>query len=616
MRTVVVDIETVDPYISRGLSAGWPYGVHVKDHDYKLLGCAFAIEGKSVYVTDHIKICNMLLKADVLVMHNASYDFGGFIYLAKSLGREDLLKHLRTVTVYDTMILAKLHDTSLKSFSLDGLCSKYFRSVKDNDALVNAAVEVDAFPWTKKDLTAKMRAMSEGKEYKREVDPKKVLKFCKENMDLLQELCPEVIAQYAKRDVQLTLKLFNYFEPLMYNPKAAKFYCEMIKVCAFIRLKGVLVDSDRIKEVQAEMEPLIESKLTEAFEIAGEEFNINSPKDVSRVFDQLKIKYGKTAAGNPSITTPWLAKQDHPMCKALVEARKHRKIKRDFIDKLEDIREYTDPGTCRYFRIYPHMQVMGAITGRFSCSGINIQQIPARDPKLGPLCRSVFVPEQGSKWYSLDYSNQEGRLQVHYAASHNCEGAKELVELFKRDPGFDMHQKIADLAGIERFQAKVINLGLSYGMGKAKLALSLGLTSTQASLLTERYHDAVPYLKQLNKITMEGLKKRKYITTIGKRRNHLDKPMIIDGDTVTFEYKALNKLIQGSAADQIMLALYLGHKAGLDIIFAVHDQICVAGTEEDAIMMQEIMENCVKLSLPMVVDVDLNGGENWASAGH
>ena len=614
MTVITIDFETSDPYIKRGVGSGWVYGANIPSSDFIVLGAGIKVNGEeSVYYTDTLDIVDEVLeyKNDTFVMHNAQYDLGCLIYLFKKHNLD--LNILRNINIIDTSILSRLYYNVLPSHSLDFLAKKFLNMKKDNQGLIDSVVVNDLYPWTKKDLAAKMKDPS----FQRTLDPKKLEKFSKENMELLAQIDPDCVAKYCLQDVDCTYSLYQFLMPKVEEDLAHK-YSDIQKVCCFNRLPGIRVDYYQVKKVQDYMENKVQKTIETLYELAGVDFNINSPKQVAEVLDLHHIEYPMTPKGNPSVTTPWMKNQDSDLCSAIVEARKYQKIKNDFIDKILEIKQYTAPDAERYGRIYPELQPLRAVTGRFSCSGPNIQQIPSRDEELGPLCRSIFVPEEGEKWYSLDYSNQEGRLQVHYASLLRCRQSEELRKAFIEDPNLDMHQKVADMVGISRAEAKTINLGVSYGMGIKKLAKSLNISKEEAKHVLTKYNNLAPYLHDLNTRCMTVLKERGHIKTLGGRLSKIDKP-IWDKELnkrITFEYKALNKLIQGSAADQIIEALLCAFNQGLTVITAIHDQICLSGSEEDAIKMKEIMETCVQLSVPMVVDVDLNGGINWKESGH
>jgi len=621
MKYCVIDIETHDPYISRNLGAGWPYKLNISSSDYEVLGCAVKSETIYEYVTDFDKLRGIVSEYDTIVCHNASYDVGGLLAIGI-----DLLDK----TIYDTEVMSRLVNSSLPSHALDSLAKTYNIIRKGDKYLTDAVWETGLYPWLKRELTEKTRAEKKGQEYVR-VRPNeaKLEKFCKNNMKLIQEICPGAMEEYAKLDVTICDALFRKFSKEV-DMKIAKKYSELCKICIDYRRRGVRVDLNRARAAVEKLKPRIEAASNKVYEIAGREFNFNSGIELPAVFDDLQITYPTTAQGNPSITSPWLLQQNHEICKAIVEARKIKKISKDFIENIIDMQKYTCPGANNYGRIYPELNLLRARTGRFSCSNPNLQQIPARDPELSAICRSIFVAEEGEKIYSLDFSSQESRLQVHYAYKLNCEGAALLQQEFMVNHRLDLHQKVAKIAGFlcekicmecdvckkGREQAKTINLGLSYGMGVKKLSKSLELSEEQAKILIEKYNTLTPFLSQLNKKCSDTLKKRGNIRTIGGRYSHIDPPIFEKGKKRTFEYKALNKLIQGSAADQTIEAMRIAYKEKIPVLFPIHDQLVMSGTRQQAERLKEIMETAITLEVPMVVDVDLDGGYSWQDAGH
>lgn len=608
MKYVVLDIETKDPYIDRGLGSGWVYKHHeLPNCDYKLLGTAYkSYDGSSGYVTNLNELQVIVDAHDSIICHNASYDIGGI----SSYG----ILRLEDKDLYDTEIMSRLYNSSLLSHSLDILARKYLKMKKDNKGLCDKVHELDLYPYLKKELTAKARAEKLGEEWVRDrPDEKKLEKWCKSNMDIIQTSSRETVAKYAIQDVECTEKLFLYFKDKIDMSIALK-YSMVTHICLDYRRRGIRVDLKRAREIRDEMIPLIKKYHDECYKIAGCEFGINSIKDMPVVFDKLGIEYPRTEAGNPSITTPWMQNQTHPLCKAIVEARKALKIDRDFVNKVLEIQEYTSPdmGQGDYGRVFPELHIMRARTGRFSCTGYNMQQIPSRDPVFGPMCRSMFIPEEGETWYAIDFSNQEGRLQVHYANRLKCEGASLIAAEFNKDANLDMHQMVADMVGIGRREAKAINLGVSYGMGVSKLADQLGVDVKKAKIILDKYNTLAPYLHELNQKCMKVMQDRKAIKTIGGRYSAIDPTMVIDGRKVSFEYKALNKLIQGSAVDQTIEAMIKAYEEGIPVLLPVHDELCMSGTKEQAVRLKEIMETAFILDVPVVAD--LGEGNSWSEA--
>lgn len=410
--------------------------------------------------------------------------------------------------------------------------------------------------------------------------------------------------------------------------KQAAYYSEFQKICVKIRCRGIKVDIAHLKKTIVKLEYTVIQTAVEIINnfkihasnlslvgLSDAEFfqkeedldlvikDLDSPKKLGKALIAKGYKLPKTAAGGDSVSKEFLlAHPDDELIGLILKYRTYKKILNDFFTKILEMQEYTCPEAlvegATEGRVYPELNVFGAQTGRFSSSCPNIQQIPKRDPELGKLSRAIFLPE--TQWHSLDWSNQEGRLQVHYACAINAPGAQILAEEFKKNPKRDLHQTIADMTNIPRSTAKVINLGISYGMGVAKLAKSLKISEARAKKLISQYHDKAPYLQTLNKICQKKAQTKGYVQSLGGRKLRLD---------AGFDYKALNALIQGSAADQCLMALKMAYDEDINIISIVHDEFNIDGTLEDAKKMKHIMENCAKLSVPCVAE--LQSGKSW-----
>jgi DNA polymerase I-like protein with 3'-5' exonuclease and polymerase domains len=302
----------------------------------------------------------------------------------------------------------------------------------------------------------------------------------------------------------------------------------------------------------------------------------------------------------------------------------------------------------------------GTVTGRFSYSNPNLQQIPARDPVTGPMIRSLFIPEENCRWGCFDYSQQEPRLVAHYALRYELPSVNTIADSYDSDPSTDFHKIVAEMAEIPRTEAKTINLGLFYGMGKAKLQAELGVSKEKAEELFEKYHGKVPFVKQLmNKATKKAQDKGEVKTLLNRRcRFPKYEPILRGSDWGTFvpaedhermlelqkmgewlkddngefildkekkkkknywhkndarrafTYKALNKLIQGSAADMTKKAMVELYKEGILSHIQVHDELDFS-VESDAHgdKIKEIMEHAVDLEVPNKVDDEY--GPNW-----
>jgi DNA polymerase I-like protein with 3'-5' exonuclease and polymerase domains len=316
----------------------------------------------------------------------------------------------------------------------------------------------------------------------------------------------------------------------------------------------------------------------------------------------------------------------------IVEARETNKTHSTFLQPYLDFSAKTG-------RIHPHVNQMrnedgGTVTGRLSMANPNLQQVPARHEIIGPLVRSLFLPEEGELWASNDFSSQEPRLLVHYAHLLDLPGANRMVDAYNNDPNTDFHQMVADMAGIKRKAAKTIGLGLMYGMGKGKLGGELDLSAEEASELINTFHTKVPFLKGTVNAVMKRIEHPasggSIRTLLGRKcRFPLWEPVewgvnkALPREQAVIEYgqrikragtyKGLNRLIQGSAADQTKAAMVALAKAGFDPILQVHDELALSVTSrEQAQAAAEIMANAVRLEVPSRCDVEV--GPSWGEA--
>jgi DNA polymerase I-like protein with 3'-5' exonuclease and polymerase domains len=347
---------------------------------------------------------------------------------------------------------------------------------------------------------------------------------------------------------------------------------------------------------------------------------------VQKVFESLNLQYPQTEAGAPSFTKQYLNAHPHEVCQMIVKLREFDKADSTFIDS---ILRHQHKG-----RIHTEFHQLrsddgGTVTGRMSSSSPNLQQIPARDPEIKRLIRGLFIPEDGQMWGSFDYSSQEPRMLVHFAASMPDHMRSPVVDSFVegyQDDNFDFHQMVADIAGINRKAAKTCGLGIMYGMGVGKLAAQLDISMDEAKTLMKTFNDRVPFVKQLADVASRRAESQGQIRTVLGRlcRFHLWEPTTfgyskplpleeakkeygnINNLKRAFSYKALNKLIQGSAADQTKKAMADCYAEGLIPLLTVHDELCFSvENEAQSARIKEIMETGVPLRIPSKVDDDI-----------
>ena len=387
-----------------------------------------------------------------------------------------------------------------------------------------------------------------------------------------------------------------------------------------MKFKGVRVDVQKAMSVKAQLQETEKELLQDINKIAGFDVEIWAAASIAKAFEKVKDTIRQNRKRCTKFYKKFLATHPAELPKLINEAREINKANTTFIDT---ILKHEHNG-----RIHAEINQIrsdqgGTVTGRFSYNNPNLQQIPARHKHLGPLIRSLFIPEEKCMWGCFDYSQQEPRILVHFASLMKLEGTGSIVDAYN-DGSADFHQMIADMAGIDRKQAKTINLGIMYGMGKNKLMAELGLMKDAAEKLLKTYHQRAPFVKMLSEAVARRADDSGKIRTIGGRLCHFDlwephgfgikKPLPHADDALrehgpgikrAFTYKALNKLIQGSAADmtkQSMLALY---QEGVIPHVQIHDELDISvSSVEEAQKIIDIMEQAVELQVPNKVDFE------------
>jgi len=587
--TIAVDLETYDPHLMT-CGPGWATG-----RGY-IVGVGIATEGWKGYFPirhqgggnlDEDIVLRWLRntlaseKRDV-IFHNALYDVGWLRREGVHVGGK----------ILDTIVAAPLVNENRYSYSLDNLGEFYCNEKKDESLLQNAALSFG-------------------------VNPKSEM----------YKLPSKFVGPYGEQDAALTLKLWQKLKIEVQEQGLEKILdmeCRLIPLLLEMRWRGVRIDEQKADDVSKKLS-IEEQKLqVEIKRKYGAEVNLWANASLEAIFEQNKIWFPRTAKGMASFQKDWLEGHEHELPQLIVRARKLNKARTTFIDKM--IKDH-----CFNGRIHAEAHAMrndrgGTVSGRFSYSNPNLQQVPARDPEIGNLIRSLFIPEDGCQWGVFDYSQQEPRLTVHYADRMNLAGAKDAVVEYT-EKNADFHQIVADMANIPRKQAKTINLGLSYGMGKEKLIKELGIDDTEAEGLFQQYHNKVPFIRGLQDQCARVAMERGYIRTFAGRRCRFNLwedryertlPLPYEeaqekyGDNLkrSYTYKALNRLIQGSAADMTKLAMLGLWEEGIVPHLQVHDEVDISvENTEQADKIAEIMETCVELAVPLLVDKEL--GSSW-----
>jgi len=585
---IAIDLETRDPNLI-SMGSGSVRG------DGEVVGIAVAVEGWSGYFPiAHEAGGNMdrglvldwfeeVLHTDATkIFHNAMYD----VSWIRALGFQ-----IRG-GIIDTMIAASLVNENRWSFTLDSISKEFIGMGKNEKVLTDAAKA-----WG--------------------VNPKAEM----------WRLPAPLVGEYAERDAEVTLKLWHALQHEItqqdlwdiFNLETNLFPC-----LVDMKFKGVRVDAEKAAALKKQLTKTEKDLHRDIKKLVGFDVEIWAASSIQKAFDNQKIPYDRTEKGAPSFTKNFLATHPAELPKLINEAREINKANTTFI---ETILKHEHNG-----RIHSDINQIrsddgGTVTGRFSYSNPNLQQIPARHKELGPLIRSLFIPEQGHKWGCFDYSQQEPRIVVHFSSLLKLEGSSMIVDQYNNGEA-DFHQMIADMAGIERKQAKTINLGLMYGMGKNKLMAELGLLKEAAEDLIKTYHRKAPFVKMLSEAVTRRAEDSGKIRTIGGRLCHFDmwephgygiKKALPHADALrehgpgikrAFTYKALNKLIQGSAADMTKKAMLALYEEGVIPHIQIHDELDISVHSPEQIeKIINIMEDAVKLEVPNKVDYE--EGDSW-----
>ena len=444
------------------------------------------------------------------------------------------------------------------------------------------------------------------------------------------------VGPYAEQDAAVTLKLWHVLKVELIKQELTSVFnleTELLPILFHMKRKGVRVDIEKAERVKAEFKAGEEKILESLYKKCGFEVEILAPLSIAKAFDKLNISYNRTPTGLPSFDKNFLSTHSHPFAKQIVEAREINKAYTTFIDS---ILKHSYKGRIHADVNQLRSETGGTISGRLSMQNPNLQQIPARNPKISPKIRSLFIPEEGEKWGIFDYSQQEPRLLVHYGAIISdrieLEGVAPLVDGYTNED-IDFHQAVANMANIDRKQAKTINLGMMYGMGKGKLMSELGLDKDDIDTVFRQYHSTVPFVKELTDKTMRRAGEKGYIRTILGRKcrfhlwepNHFGVHKALPREQAEVEYggmnkikrawtyKALNRLIQGSAADQTKMAMVKLYREGFLPLIQVHDELDMSfSSDEEKKKIIEIMEHALELRVPSKVDAEI--GPSWGEA--
>ena len=591
---VAIDLETCDTDLKK-MGPGWPrkvgdvIGIAISSGDFTAY-YPIAHEGggnmdRSIIVEYIKEICED--ESIQKVFHNAQYDIGWLSVLNIEVKGY----------IHDTMIAAALLNENRYSFTLNSMVAEYLGEFKNESLLKAKAEELG-------------------------IDPKAEM----------YKLPAEFVGEYAEADAKLTWRLHERLITEIEKEDLHRVYdmeCRLIRVIFNMTKRGVRVDMDRAYDLKKKLNIKEKKYLKRIRDITGSDVQVWAARSVAQAFDNVNLEYPRTKLGAPSFTQTFLDTHAHELPRMITKARVLNKLQGTFVD---GIHKYISNG-----RLHAHINQIrgdsgGTVTGRFSMYAPNLQQMPIRN-EFGSELRKIFIPEQGEYWLSADYSQQEPRILTHFAVLNKNEGATEVQEAFVK--GLDFHKQTAEMAGIDRKLAKTIGLGVMYGMGYKKMAVDLDIAPIEAKEMLKEFRSKVPFMQGMLEAVMNRANQVGSIRTYLGRRCKFDlfepawydpgvfhKALPHDEATTKWggaikragTYKALNRLIQGTAADQTKKAMVdIYEKLGVIPLIQVHDELnCSVKSDKDAKEIKNIMETCIDLKVPSNVDYKIK--DNWGDA--
>jgi len=595
-KEIAFDLETKDTQLkTRG--PGW------MTNNGHIIGVAVAVDGwKGYYPIRHengfnfdpsrvLKWTAKTLSTDAIkIAHNAVYDLGWL--------------HAEGIKVngpiVDTMSMATILNENKFSYALNSVGKDLLNEIKDESKLKQAAID-----------------------------------FGVDSKNEMYKLPAIFVGDYAEQDADLTLRLYKTMRVMIDKESLSSVYkleMQILPIVFEMMKRGVRVDVEQAHRYKKTFKNTEKKILDSIFKDTDIAVDIWAADSVAKVFDKLKIEYPRTEkTEKPSFTKDFLSKHEHPIAQKIVQAREFNKLQTTFLDTI-----FKHEKNNRIHASIHQLRdgVSGTVSGRFSYSNPNLQQLPSRNPDIKKKIRGLFLPEEGSVWGSFDYSQQEPRLATHYAFNLGCDGAEEVVNIYNKDPNADFHDIVSKIANISRTNAKTINLGLLYGMGVKKLAEELKFDKDLVKDFLAKFHKQIPFIKDLSNRVSQYANSTGYVATLKGRKCRFElweptsfgvfKALPYDQAKEKYgrhhalqragTYKALNRLIQGSAADQTKQAMVDLYNEGMVPLVQIHDELTLSidGSEGTKNKIIDIMTNCVKLAVPSKVDCET--GKSWGDA--
>ena len=606
-RLIGCDIESRDPKL-RSHGPGFIRG------DASIAGISLAVSDMAWYFpVNHLGGGNldqdMVFEyiADVMklpcdkVFANAPYDLEGLeVNGIKVKGK-----------IYDVQINEALLDEEREEgYDLNTLCRMHLGTSKDETLLREAATAFN-------------------------VDPKSGL----------WKLPAKYVGAYGEFDAHSLLGIFAKQKEALAKDDLLQIFdleTRLLPIIHRMRIVGTPVDLEAAETLSLRLKLDEDSLRHKLFKEYGRHINDQSGPELAAICDKLKITYNRTDAGNPSFEGEWLENHEHPFLKAIAEIRQTAKLKNDYVDKI--IKAAVKG------RLHIQWKQLvsddgGAKTGRFAAGNPPLQQFPASKKRngkpnpIGAAIRALLVADNGLDWFKGDYSQQEPRILTHFAALCKLPGADAAAFSYRANPDMDFYQFMVDIAKVNRRTAKTLYLGICYGMGKKKLAEQLGVSIYKAAEMLKDLNNELPFISALAEKCLQLAQNRGYIKTLCGRKRHFNywepsdaysmkqadprcdtrpQPLAIAKTKWPMKklvrsmcHKALNALIQGSAADMMKMGIVRGWEEHKRLPYiTVHDEVGGGVKDQaDADAWKQTMETCVDLCIPIRMDAEV--GRSW-----
>jgi DNA polymerase I-like protein with 3'-5' exonuclease and polymerase domains len=623
---IALDLETKDDGLLAQRGSGWPWGggyicgLSMAYHaDGEIRAHYFPLRHPNTGNFDVSRVYDWLkdlVGSNVqIVTQNGLYDWG---WLRTEAG----IKMPPSERMEEIGALATIVDENRRSYSLASLCAWRGLPGKD-ETLLKQAVKAAGFKVTKKSPL----------------------------QSYIWQLPARLVGPYAEADAAKTLALFESLNPVLDKEGTRAAYrleVDLLPMVHEMRRRGIRIDiaaAEQARDLLVRKRDAALAELSEKLGVLVGMEEIGRNKWLTQAFDAQGISYPHTKRGTPSFTsgtTGWMHKHEHWLPRLIVKADKAHNAATKFLETY--ILGHAVNGRV-HAEIHPHRSDEGGTRSlRFSYSNPPLQQMTAHDEELVPLIRGVFLPEEGEVWAKPDVSQQEFRLIVHYAVAQGLRKAKEAAERYRTDPNTDFHQLVSDWTGLQRASAKNTNFAKAFGAGVQKFAAMTGKPECEARAIYSKYDRELPFVLQLAARCQNTAAKQGYLELYDGARRHWDaweapeiawtegmgpcsreeaERRVADPNHPWHRrwirraetHKAMNALIQGSAARHTKLWMRACWREGIVPLLQMHDALeCSVATREQGELVARLGCEAVRLEVPM--QVDLKFGRSWGDAKH